>query len=121
MTTERRKSRIVASSKAIVANFDSLGNTQSLKNRVNPFPRTNSKSSAKLKILVTFMLHSILNPVDLVENENGSEDEFQSGFGACNLDKVFNRVKVSFPIIVKNLIRFCHKREQTVNIVVDTP
>ena len=56
------------------------------------------------------MPHSILNPADPVENENGSEDEFQSVFGACNLDKIFNNVKVSFPIIVKNLTRFCHKR-----------
>ena len=47
------------------------------------------------------MPHIILNPADPVENENGSEDEFQSGFGACNLDKIFNNVKVSFPIISK--------------------
>ena len=30
------------------------------------------------------MPHSILNLADPFENENGSEDEFQRGFGACN-------------------------------------
>ena len=72
MTTETRKSRNLCLVKSDSSDFDILGNTQSLKNGVNSFPRTNSKSSAKLKILVTFMLHSILNPVDLVENENSS-------------------------------------------------
>ena len=67
------------------------------------------------------MPRSILNPADPGENENGSEDEFQSGLGACNLDKIFNNVMVSFPIFVKNLTRFCHKRWKTVNMVVDTP
>ena len=73
------------------------------------------------------MPHSILNPADPVENENGSEDEFQSVFGACNLDKIFNNVKVSFPIIVKNLTRFCHKRwrkvstRNTANTLLNTP
>lgn len=73
------------------------------------------------------MPHSILNPADPVENENGSEDEFQSVFGACNLDKIFNNVKVSFPIIVKNLTRFCRKRcrkvisRNTANPLLNTP
>ena len=73
------------------------------------------------------MPHSILNPADPVENENGSEDEFQSVFGACNLDKIFNNAKVSFPIIVKNLTRFCHKRwrkvstRNTANTLLNTP
>ena len=66
------------------------------------------------------MPYSILNPADPVENENGSEDEFQSVFGACNLDKIFNNVKVSFPIVVKNLTRFCRKRN-TANPLLNTP
>ena len=36
------------------------------------------------------MPNSILNPADPVENENGSEGEFQSVFGACNLDNLDN-------------------------------
>ena len=85
MITETRKSRIVSSSKAIAATSIS-----SEKPRVSKIASISSREPIqnhprKLKVLVPFMPHSILNLADPVENENGSEGEFQSGFGACNL------------------------------------
>ena len=56
-----------------------VGNTQSLKMRLNWLPRTNVKPSAKLNILITFMPHGSLYPADPGENENGSEDKSFKG------------------------------------------
>ena len=46
---------------------------------------------------------------------------FKEDLGRATPDKMFNNVKVSFPIIVKNLTRICHERRKMVNMVVDTP
>ena len=52
---------------------------------------------------------------------------FKVDLGRAILDKIFINVKVSFPVIVKNLTRFCHKRSRkvstrnTANPLLNTP
>ena len=52
---------------------------------------------------------------------------FKVDLGRAILDKIFINVKVSFPVIVKNLTRFCHKRcrkvstRNTANPLLNTP
>ena len=47
--------------------------------------------------------------------------EILQGIWALQLSIIINKVKVSFPFLVKNLTRFCHKRRKPVKIVVDSP